>query len=105
MDPVNKRLWTIIVFMTALIVVISYKAGSGRYEMQVVHFKALKDHDLVYILDTKSGDIKARALSHDKFKLKTGSDAGKVSERWKSVRTENIRQWNNRTGRYDNELR
>ncbi len=103
MDPVNKWLWTIILFMTTLIIVIGFKAGSGRYEMQVVHFKALKNHDLVYILDTKDGTIKARALDHEKFRIKTGSKAGEISKKWKPIKSENIgqRQWNPRTSRYD----
>ncbi len=105
MDPVNKWLWTIILFMTTLIIVISFKAGSGRYEMQVVHFKALKSHDLIYVLDTKNGEIRARVLDHEKFRLKTGSKAGKISKKWKLIRSENTgqrqRKWNPSTSRYD----
>lgn len=101
MDPVNKWLWTIIVFMSALIIVVGWKAGSGRYEMEVVYSSTLENHDVIYVLDTKNGNIKARPWSHDEFKGKTGSNAGKVLKKWKLIKSKTKRQWNHRTGKYE----
>lgn len=85
MDPVNKWLWTIVAFMTALIIVISIKAGSGTYEMVVMPSKVLSNHDVVYVLNTKSGEIRARAWGHDGLRFISGSSAGKISKRWVTI--------------------
>jgi len=62
MDPINKWLTVIIGFMIALLIVISYKAGSGRYEFTVKKSVQFSDHAVVYVLDTKKGDVYAKLV-------------------------------------------
>jgi hypothetical protein len=61
MDPVNKWLTTIILFMIALLIVIGWKAGSGRYELSVV--PGLEGFATVYVLDTKDGEVRAQMVN------------------------------------------
>ena len=66
MDPVNKWLTTIILFMIATLCVIGWKAGSGRYEFKVVESTLFNSHAVVYVLDTKDGEIYAKMVDeHD----------------------------------------
>ena len=65
MDPVNKWLTVIISFMIALLIVISWKAGSGRYEMSV-------QKSVVYVLDTKTGTVYAKQVDEDILQSKYG---------------------------------
>lgn len=66
MDPVNKWLTVIILFMVALLIVIGWKAGSGRYELEVI--KGPDGYATVYVLDTKDGDVRAQLINeHDEL--------------------------------------
>jgi len=67
MDPVNKWLTVIISFMIALLIVISYKAGSGRYSLAVSPSESFPNHAVVYILDTKSGDVYVKLIDEDEM--------------------------------------
>ena len=67
MDPVNKWLTVIIAFMVALIVVVSYKAGSQRYEMTIQPSSFFENHAIVYVLDTKSGEVKAQLFDENEL--------------------------------------
>ena len=73
MDPVNKWLFTVILFMSAFLAVVGYKAGSGRYEMQVVDSQYFEKTRIVYVLDTKDGTV--RAKMHLEEDLLTGDRA------------------------------
>lgn len=70
MDPVNKWLTTFIIFMVTLILVVSWSAGSGRYEMSVLGTE--EGSHVVYVLDTKSGEVQSRSVCKEDF-----SSAGK----------------------------
>ncbi|KPK10634.1 MAG: hypothetical protein AMJ56_07640 [Anaerolineae bacterium SG8_19] len=59
MEPVNKWLLTVISFMIAVLVVLAWKAGSGHYEMVVRDSVLFEGRTVVYVLDTKSGDVNA----------------------------------------------
>lgn len=88
MDPVNKWLCVIIAMFMALIITIGWKSGSGRYELTAVD-SAYENHQIVYVLDTKSGEVTATLHNQedhftDKGKLrsyaiivKKGSDDGR----------------------------
>ncbi len=65
MDPINKWLTVIIGFMLALLIIISWKAGSGRYEFSVQKSTLFSNHAVVYVLDTKNGDVRAKLVSED----------------------------------------
>lgn len=73
MDPVNKWLTTVILFMVALLFVIGWKAGAGRYEFAVQSSSILKNHSVVYVLDTTDGNVKARLVNEDA--LESGGSA------------------------------
>lgn len=67
MDPVNKWLTVIIGFMVALLIVISWKAGSGRYAFVVTNSATLQNHTVVYVLDTKDGSVMAKVTDENKL--------------------------------------
>ena len=58
MDPVNKWLCVIIGMFVALVITIGWKSGSGRYEIHAVD-SAYQNHQIVYVLDTKNGEVTA----------------------------------------------
>jgi len=60
MDPVNKWLTVIIGFMVAMLIVISWKAGSGRYAFEVQDSQYFEKTHVVYVLDTKNGTVDAK---------------------------------------------
>jgi hypothetical protein len=61
MDPINKWLTVIIGFMVTLLIVISWKAGSGRYQMTVTVTNEIIE--TIYVLDTKNGDVQAKIVA------------------------------------------
>lgn len=65
MDPVNKWLLTIISFMIAVLAVLYYTAGSGRYQMTITRSALVAGHSVVYVLDTKDGEVKAQLASEE----------------------------------------
>jgi hypothetical protein len=69
MDPVNKWLLTVIIFMAAMLGLLWNVAGAGRYEMTVV--ASTGNYATVYVLDTKDGEVKAQVL--DEADLYNGS--------------------------------
>ena len=58
MDPVNKWLTVIICMFIAMICVVGWKAGSGRYEITTME-SSHENHQVVYVLDTKTGKVTA----------------------------------------------
>ena len=65
MDPVNKWLTTIIIFMAAVVIVIAWKAGSGRYDVVVEVSQTIEAHSVVYVVDTKSGAVFAKLVDEN----------------------------------------
>lgn len=73
MDPVNKWLFTIIVFMAAVVALLFYKAGAGRYEFAVEKSSLFQNHAVVYVLDTKDGDVHAKLVDEDDLHYKNSA--------------------------------
>lgn len=71
MDPVNKWLTVIVLFMIALLITIGWKAGSGRYEFVVTGSTPYDKHVVVHVLDTKDGDVYSKIV--DEKDLRIGS--------------------------------
>ena len=65
MDPVNKWLTTIILFMAAVLFVLWSVGGAGRYELVVERSTLFTNHTVVYILDTKKGAVKAQLFDEN----------------------------------------
>jgi len=70
MDPVNKWLLTVICFMAGVLVVMWHVAGSGRYEFAVERSSLFDKHAVVYVLDTKDGDVKAKLFDENDLHYK-----------------------------------
>jgi hypothetical protein len=95
MDPVNKWLVTIIIMFTVLIATIGWKSGSGRYEMTVMPSQ-YDNHQTIYVLDTRSGDVEAKLQSADDFLTKEG----KVKNYFVTVKKEKPSWRNNYNNTY-----
>lgn len=65
MDPVNKWLLTVISFMVGILFVMWHVAGAGRYEFAVERSSLFDKHAVVYVLDTKGGEVKARLFDEN----------------------------------------
>jgi hypothetical protein len=65
MDPVNKWLTTIIFFMAAVLFVMWHSTGAGRYELAVEKSTLFENHAVVYVLDTKDGEVKAQLVDEN----------------------------------------
>jgi len=65
MDPVNKWLTTIILFMSAVLLLMWNVSGAGRYEFAVEESTLFKNHAVVYVLDTKDGEVKAQLVDEN----------------------------------------
>ena len=65
MDPVNKWLTTVIFFMIAMLFVMWHVGGEGRFEIAVEKSSLFKDHAVVYMLDTKDGQVKAQLVDEN----------------------------------------
>lgn len=70
MDPVNKWLTTIILFMMAVLLLMWNVAGAGRYEFTVKESTLFDSYVVVYILDTKDGEVKAQLVNEDNLHYK-----------------------------------
>jgi len=70
MDVVNKWILVIILFMSALIGAMIYMngSGSGRYQMSVQLSNISDQAAVVYVLDTKTGEVQAK-LVNEEFSL------------------------------------
>jgi hypothetical protein len=88
MDPVNKWLWVIIIFMGVLVFSLFKIGGEGRYDMQVMEYS--DTHDLVYLLDTKSGEIKAKVHAKSVHIVEKGGEIW-ADTKWKDVHKEKRR--------------
>lgn len=73
MDPVNKWLTVIVLFMIALLITIGWKAGAGRYEFVVTDSTLYDKHVVVHVLDTKDGEVYSKIV--DENNLRSGSRA------------------------------
>jgi hypothetical protein len=65
MDPVNKWLTTVILFMAGMLFVMWHVGGAGRYEIAVEKSALFKEHAVVYVLDTKDGQVKAQLFDEN----------------------------------------
>jgi len=65
MDPVNKWLSVVILFMVALLCVIWGSAGVGRYELFVQPSDISSGYSTLFVLDTKNGEVHAKIISED----------------------------------------
>jgi hypothetical protein len=65
MDPVNKWLTVVILFMASMVFALWNISGSGRYTMVVETSTLLKNHAVVYVLDTKDGNVSATLVAED----------------------------------------
>jgi hypothetical protein len=63
MDPVNKWLTTIIIFMIVLILTVFYTGGSQRYEFLTSRSILFPDSTAVYVLDTKTGKVYGKIVN------------------------------------------
>jgi len=65
MDPVNKWLTVIILFMSAVLI-LAWNVGSvGRYELSVEESTLFKNHAVVYVIDTKDGSVQAKLVDEN----------------------------------------
>lgn len=67
MDPVNKWLSVIILFMVALLIVIWHSSGAGRYEMTVMPSSTYAKHYVIFVLDTKDGNVNGKLVVEDEM--------------------------------------
>ena len=70
MDPVNKWLTTVILFMIGVLIVLGYTAGSGKYEFVVAESTLLSNHAVVYVLNTKTGNVDAQLVDENELHYK-----------------------------------
>jgi hypothetical protein len=70
MDPVNKWITVVIIFMAAVLIVL-WKAQTGSYEFVVQKSTLLENHSVVYVLDKKSGEVQAKLV--DETELTAGN--------------------------------
>lgn len=64
MDPVNKWLTVICCFALALLCVIAYVGGSGKYAIYVTG-SDYEGYQMVYVVNTKNGQVKAKLHNTD----------------------------------------
>jgi len=69
MDPVNKWLTVIIMFMIALLITINVKGGVGQYAFETRPSTVFSGIDVVYVLDTKSGDVYVKLIDEDELQF------------------------------------
>jgi len=67
MDPVNKWLTTIILLMLGVLFVMWHVGTVGKYEFAVEKSTLFDNHAVVYVLDTKSGDVKAQLVDENEL--------------------------------------
>jgi len=65
MDPVNKWLLVIVLFMVSLLFAIWYSSGVGRYEMLAAPSTMIGEHYVIFVLDTKDGDVYGKLVDED----------------------------------------
>jgi len=67
MDPINKWLTTVIFFMIAMLFVMWHIGGAERYEFAVEKSTLFSNHAVVYVLDTKDGEVKAQLVDENEL--------------------------------------
>jgi len=67
MDPVNKWLMTVIFFMLGILFVMWHVGTVGRYEFAVEKSALFANHAVVYVLDTKDGEVKAQLVDENEL--------------------------------------
>ena len=67
MDPVNKWLSVITLFMLSLLFVMWNSSGAGRYEMTVTSSSLYERHYVVFVLDTKDGDVHGKIVAEEEM--------------------------------------
>ena len=65
MDPVNKWLTTVIFLMISVLFVMWHVGSVGRYEFAVEKSSLFANHAVVYVLDTKDGQVKAQLVDEN----------------------------------------
>ena len=76
MDVVNKWLLMIGCFFTALIITLGWTSGSGKYSVYVTDSPYV-GYQMVYVVNTRSGEVKAKMHSIDEHVAK---NSGKVKD-------------------------
>ena len=71
MDPVNKWLTVIILFMAAVLFTMYHASGAGRYAFEVRDSQYFEKTAIVYVLDTKDGTVEALMMMEESL---TASD-------------------------------
>ena len=59
MDPITKWILTIIGMFITLIIVMALGAGAGKYSIYVTD-SPYEGYSMVYVVNTKSGEVKAK---------------------------------------------
>ncbi len=67
MDPVNKWLTTVIFLMIGVLFVMWHIGTVGRYEFAVEKSVIFNDHAVVYVLDTKDGEVRAQLVGESEL--------------------------------------
>lgn len=63
MDPVNKWLTVVILFMVSVVIAAVWIGGSGRYALEVRESALFENHAVVYVIDTKDGTVRAKLVA------------------------------------------
>lgn len=98
MDPVNKWLFLVAAFMIALVVALAKVGGEGRYEMKVSSYS--ETHEMVYILDTKTGELKSKLVPYGEHIEKNAAGEHYSKDKWITVREKDAKDY--RYSRYSN---
>lgn len=85
MDPVHKWIMVIVLFMAAAIFAAFKIGAAGSWQMQVVPYSST--HDMIYVLNTKTGEIQGKLHSREKH-VQTRSDGNYAHSRWQTVRND-----------------
>lgn len=67
MDPVNKWLMTVIFLMIGVLFVMWHVGTVGRYEFAVEKSTLFDSHAVVYVLDTKDGEVRAQLVDENEL--------------------------------------
>lgn len=98
MDPVNRWLTLVACFMIVVVIALFKVGGENRWQMEVMSYS--ETHDMVYVLDTKTGEIKGKL--HDKNEHLALKDGQTYADKdWNTVREEPEDKSRYRYGRKD----
>ena len=93
MDPVNKWLTVIILFMVGIIAMLWAKGEVGRYEFKVAESQYFEKTAVVYVLDTKEGKIYGHMVPEQELVTGAGKPSYKAVEVFEVPSTFNQRRY------------